>query len=190
MSRLKPGYRLVPLMEDFGVPMTKIPETIRQIQAIGEKHGFPIATFGHIGDGNLHATFIMDVKKSDEWEAVKKIVLEFVELTAAMEGTMSAEHGLGMAKAPVIVKELGATGLEVMQTIKDAMDPKGVLNPGKLGLRGSIEDVYDTSGFEPCACKRARSTPSARWTTRSWPASSAASAAWAAPPTPRPTWSP
>ncbi|MCF8043867.1 MAG: FAD-binding protein [Desulfarculaceae bacterium] len=149
MSRLKPGYRLVPLMEDFGVPMTKIPETIRQIQAIGEKHGFPIATFGHIGDGNLHATFIMDVKKADEWDAVKKIVLEFVELTASMEGTMSAEHGLGMAKSPVIMAELGATGMEVMQTIKDALDPKDILNPGKMGLRDSIDDVYDTSGFEP-----------------------------------------
>ena len=84
MSRLKPGYRLVPLMEDFGVPMTKHSrDHSSQIQAIGEKHGFPIATFGHIGDGNLHATFIMDVKKADEWDAVKKIVLEFVELTAS-----------------------------------------------------------------------------------------------------------
>ena len=149
MSRLKTGYRLVPLMEDFGVPMTKIPETIKQIQAIGQKHGFPIATFGHIGDGNLHATFIMDVKKADEWDAVKKIALEFVELTAAMEGTMSAEHGLGMAKAPIIEAELGVTGRAVMQTIKDAMDPKGILNPGKLGLKDSITDIYQKSGFEP-----------------------------------------
>ncbi len=149
MSRLKPGYRLVPLMEDFGVPMTKIPETIKQIQAIGEKHGFPIATFGHIGDGNLHATFIMDVKNADEWDAVKKIALEFVELTAAMEGTMSAEHGLGMAKSPIIGAELGAVGKEVMQLIKDALDPKGILNPGKMGLKGSIEDIYNLSGFDP-----------------------------------------
>ena len=149
MSRLRQGYRLVPIMEDFGVPMTKIPETIQQIQAIGEKHGFPIATFGHIGDGNLHATFIMDVKEGQHWDAVKKIALEFAELTAAMEGTLSAEHGLGMAKAPVIKHELGAVGLEVMQTIKDAMDPEGILNPAKLGLRDSITDIYHESGFDP-----------------------------------------
>ena len=91
----------------------------------------------------------MDVKKADEWEAVKKIVLEFVELTTAMEGTMSAEHGLGMAKSPVIARELGATGLELMQTVKDALDPQGILNPGKMGLKDSIADVYESSGFEP-----------------------------------------
>ncbi len=149
MSRLKPGYRLVPLMEDFGVPMTKIPQTIKEIQAIGEKYGFPIATFGHIGDGNLHATFIMDVKKAKEWEAVKKIALELVEVTAAMEGTMSAEHGVGMAKSPYLKTELGQAGIAVMQSIKDALDPKNILNPGKEGLKGSIRDVYAKNGFEP-----------------------------------------
>jgi glycolate oxidase len=149
MSRLKPGYRLVPLMEDLGVPMTKVPETIKQIQVIGAKYGFPIATFGHIGDGNLHATFIMDVKNAQEWEAVKNIVWELVDLTATMEGTMSAEHGVGMAKAPFIAREIGEVSLEVMQAIKDALDPKDILNPGKLGLRGSITDILDRSSFEP-----------------------------------------
>ncbi|MFH1060262.1 MAG: FAD-linked oxidase C-terminal domain-containing protein [Pseudomonadota bacterium] len=149
MSRLKPGYRLVPVMEDFGVPLTRIPETIAQIQATGQKHGFGIATFGHIGDGNLHATFIMDVKNASEWEAVKKIAWELVEVTAAMEGTMSAEHGVGMAKSPYIDRELGATGMAVMQAIKDALDPAGILNPGKMGLRNSIDDIYAESGFAP-----------------------------------------
>ena len=148
MSRLKPGYRLVPLMEDFGVPVSKIPQTIKEIQEVGQKYGFPIATFGHIGDGNLHATFIMDVKNKSEWDAVKKIALEMVDLTAQMEGTMSAEHGVGMAKAPYIERELGAAGMEVMQKIKDALDPNGILNPAKLGLRGSITDVYDECAFE------------------------------------------
>jgi len=149
MSRLKPGYRLVPLMEDFGVPLTKIPDTIAQIQLIGDKHGFPIATFGHIGDGNLHATFIMDVKNKDEWAAVKKIAYDLVEVTAAMDGTMSAEHGLGMAKAPYISTEVGELGLEVMGKIKKALDPKNILNPDKLGLEGSISDVFDLNAFEP-----------------------------------------
>lgn len=149
MSRLKPGYRLVPVMEDLGVPMTKIPETIKQIQAIGQKHGFRIATFGHIGDGNLHATFVMDVKNAQEWAAIKAIVWELVELTAGMGGTMSAEHGVGMAKAPFIGREVGDEALRVMQAVKDALDPEGILNPGKLGLKGSITDIFDRSGFEP-----------------------------------------
>jgi glycolate oxidase len=149
MSRLKPGYRLVPLMEDFGVPLTKIPETIKQIQSIGDKYGFPIATFGHIGDGNLHATFIMDVQNSQEWEAVKNIAYDLVHVTNEMEGTMSAEHGLGMAKAPYIKEEIGEIGLEVMGKIKKALDPKNILNPHKLGLEGSIGDIFERSAFDP-----------------------------------------
>ncbi|KIX14180.1 FAD-binding and (Fe-S)-binding domain-containing protein [Dethiosulfatarculus sandiegensis] len=149
MSRLKPGYRLVPLMEDFGVPLTKIPETINQIQKVGDKYGFPIATFGHIGDGNLHATFIMDVKKKEEWDAVKKIAFELVDITSEMDGTMSAEHGVGMAKAPYIGDEVGDTGIKVMQSIKDALDPNDILNPAKMGLSGSIEDIYARNAFDP-----------------------------------------
>jgi len=149
MSRLKPGYRLVPLMEDFGVPLSLIPETIKQIQQIGDRHGFPIATFGHIGDGNLHATFIMDVKVPEQWDAVRAIVQDLVDVTSEMKGTMSAEHGLGMAKSPFIAREIGEIGVEVMQKIKDALDPKGILNPGKLGLRGSITDMYDRNAFDP-----------------------------------------
>ena len=149
LSRFKPGYRLVPFMEDFGVPVSKIPETIKRIQQVGEKHGFPIATFGHIGDGNLHATFIMDVKKKEEWAAVKKIALEMVELTAAMDGTISAEHGLGMSKSPFVDLEMGQAGVDVMQKIKKALDPRDILNPGKMGLEGSIGDLFDRSSFEP-----------------------------------------
>ncbi|MCB2185668.1 MAG: FAD-binding oxidoreductase [Deltaproteobacteria bacterium] len=153
MSRLKPGYRLVPVMEDFGVPVSKIPETIKQIQSIGDKYGFPIATFGHIGDGNLHATFVMDVKEPDQWDAVKKIAFELVDVTAQMEGTMSAEHGLGMAKSPYVDRELGALGLELMEKIKKALDPDNILNPHKLGLAGSIDDIYAHSAFGPLAAK-------------------------------------
>ena len=148
MSRLKESHRLVPLMEDFGVPMSKIPETIREIQAVGEKYGFPIATFGHIGDGNLHATFIMDVKNKAHWDAVKKIAFELVDLTVDMGGTMSAEHGVGLAKAPYLKREVGDLGIEVMQTIKRALDPNNILNPGKLGMDDSIGDIYDQCGFD------------------------------------------
>jgi len=131
------------------VPVSKIPETIKHIQRIGKKHGFPIATFGHIGDGNLHATFIMDVKKKKEWEAVKKIALELAEVTMAMEGTLSAEHGLGMSKSPFVNRELGRVGRDVMQGIKKALDPANILNPGKMGLAGSISDLFARSAFDP-----------------------------------------
>jgi len=147
MSRIRPFNRLVPLVEDFGVPMTAIPATIRGIQEIGDRHGYPIATFGHIGDGNLHATFIMDVRDPEEWARIKTIALEFIDLTMKYQGTLSAEHGLGMAKSPYIGHELGHAA-EVMKKIKKALDPDGLLNPGKLVFNGSITDILEKNAFD------------------------------------------
>ena len=147
LSRIKPYHRLVPLVEDFGVPMTAIPATIRGIQEIGEKHNYPIATFGHIGDGNLHATFIMDVRNPEEWAKVKDIALEFIDLTMKFEGTLSAEHGLGMAKSPYIKTELGAAA-EVMKKIKNTLDPDGIMNPGKMVFDGGLTDILEKNAFD------------------------------------------
>ena len=147
MSRIKPFNRLVPLVEDFGVPTTAIPATIRGIQAIGKKHGYPIATFGHIGDGNLHATFIMDVRNPDEWAKVKDIALEFIGLTMDQKGTLSAEHGLGMAKSPYIATEL-SSAVEVMKKIKNALDPDNILNPGKMVFGDTITDILELNAFD------------------------------------------
>ena len=147
LSRVKPGYRQMTLVEDFGVPMTKIPETIADIQAIGKKHGFQIATFGHIGDGNLHAVVLFDPRNRQEWDTAKKIAEDFIELTLKYEGTLTAEHGVGMAKSPYIGRELGG-GAKVMAAIKKALDPNNVLNPGKMGFEGSIKDIYEERGFE------------------------------------------
>jgi len=147
MSRLKPSYRLVPLMEDFGVPISKIPAAIVEIQRVGDKFGFPIATFGHIGDGNLHATFIMNPTDAEEWKKVKSIALEFVDMTTRFGGTMSAEHGVGMAKSPYIGQQLGE-GLNVMKDIKKTLDPNNILNPGKMGFDDSVRDIYHENTFE------------------------------------------
>jgi glycolate oxidase len=147
MSRLKPSHRLVPLVEDFGVPISKIPETIAEVQRIGAKYGFPVATFGHIGDGNLHATFIMNPTNPDHWEKVKKISLDFIDMTLERRGTVSAEHGVGMAKSPYIGRQLGE-GLEVMKAIKNALDPNHILNPGKMGFDDSIKDIFDENCFQ------------------------------------------
>jgi glycolate oxidase subunit GlcD len=150
LSRIKPFHRLVPLVEDFGVPMTAIPDTIRGIQEIGKEHGFPIATFGHIGDGNLHATFIMDVRDPDHWKTVKDIALKFVDLTMKFDGTLSAEHGLGMAKSPYIGIELGDS-VDIMKRIKEVMDPNNIMNPGKGVFAGSIEDILEKNAFDALA---------------------------------------
>lgn len=147
MSRLQVGYRLVPLVEDFGVPISRIPQTIAEIQQIGAKYGFPVATFGHIGDGNLHATFIMNPTVPEQWEKVKNIALEFIDMTLRHKGTVSAEHGVGMAKSPYIGMQLGPA-LDVMREIKKSLDPNNILNPGKMGFEDSIRDILDENTFQ------------------------------------------
>jgi len=147
MSRLRPSFRLVPLVEDLGVPISRIPQTISEIQAIGKKYGFPVATFGHIGDGNLHATFIMNPTDPDHWDKVKKIALEFIDMTLEHGGTVSAEHGVGMAKSPYIGKQLGEA-LNVMKDIKKTLDPHNILNPGKMGFEDAITDILDENCFQ------------------------------------------
>jgi glycolate oxidase len=148
LSKVKRGARLMNYMEDFGVPLEKIPETIREIQKISKKHDFPIATFGHVGDGNLHAVIVMDPRNKEEWAILRKVGDDFIEMTKRFRGTFSAEHGLGMAKAPFIKEELGI-GLEIMGKIKKTLDPNNILNPMKLGFEGSPKDILDRSAFRP-----------------------------------------
>jgi glycolate oxidase subunit GlcD len=147
LSKVKRGSRLQSVVEDFGVPITKIPQTIQEIQKISEKHSFPISTFGHIGDGNLHAVIISDPRNKAEWNTVRKIAEDFIDLTLRFEGTLTAEHGVGMAKSPYIRLELGESH-QVMEDIKRALDPHNILNPGKLGFDDSIRDMYDCFAFQ------------------------------------------
>jgi len=148
LSRVKPGYRQVPIVEDFGVPMSRIPETIQDIQAVGRKYGLDIATFGHVGDGNLHAVVLIDVRKGEEWETLRKIAQDFIDLTLKYEGTLTAEHGVGMAKSAYIGEELGQS-LGVMEQIKRALDPNNILNPGKMGFSDAPQDIYAENCYQP-----------------------------------------
>jgi glycolate oxidase len=148
LSRIKPGNRLVPIAEDLGVPPSKIPETIRRAQAISEKHNVMIATFGHVGDGNIHTTFVSDVRDRDGWSRLKPAVEELVEIALEAKGTLSAEHGTGLTRAPHMEKQLGPA-IEVMRKIKQALDPENILNPGKMALEKGKADIYDYFAFQP-----------------------------------------
>ena len=146
LSKVVRGERLIPLVEDFGVPVSKIPAVIKGIQEVGEKHGFRIASFGHVGDGNIHAVLLLDARKPEHWEKGKEIAKDFIDLTLELGGTLTAEHGTGMAKSPFMVEELGV-GQDVMRDIKKALDPNGILNPGKMGLDDLVGDIYDYFAF-------------------------------------------
>jgi glycolate oxidase len=142
LSRYKEGFRLIPIAEDFGIPISKIPDAIKEAQKISKENDILIASFGHIGDGNLHTTFILDVRDEDEWGKVKKVADELISIPMKYQGTVTAEHGVGRARAPFLEKEHGH-GVEVMRKIKKALDPNNILNPGKLSLDGEKTDIFD-----------------------------------------------
>jgi len=149
LSRIKPGNRLVAIAEDFGVPSTKIPETIRRAQAISEKYNILITTFGHVGDGNVHTTFVCDVRSRADWNRLKPAAEELVKTALEMKGTLSAEHGTGLTRAPHIEQQVGPA-MEVMRKIKHALDPDNILNPGKMALeKEGKADLYDYFAFQP-----------------------------------------
>jgi glycolate oxidase len=146
-SRLKPGSRLIPIAEDFGVPPSKIPEAIEAIQEIAKRNDITIATFGHVGDGNLHSTFISDPRSKEDWDKIRKVGDELIDMALRLGGTITAEHGTGLSKAAYIRREQGAA-LDVMWAIKKALDPKNILNPGKMAMVDGTPDIYDYFAFK------------------------------------------
>ncbi len=127
--------RLAPLtvLEDATVPRAKIAEMVARIQEIARRHDVRVGTFGHAGDGNLHPTLVLDPAQVDA-EAVSHAVFSEV-FAAALElgGTITGEHGVGLAKLPFLEARLGAAHVALLRRIKQAFDPHGILNPGKLG---------------------------------------------------------
>jgi glycolate oxidase len=147
LSKVKRGSRMQSIVDDPGIPITKIPEAIMEIKKISEKHHIPINTFGHIGDGNLHPIIISDPRNKEQWDTIREVAKDLIDLTIRLRGTLTAEHGTGMAKSPYIKRELGGT-LKVMEEIKKALDPNNILNPGKMGFDDSIKDIYENFAFQ------------------------------------------
>ncbi|BCR06679.1 FAD-binding protein [Desulfuromonas versatilis] len=120
--------------EDICVPRSKVPEMIRRIDAIAEKYAIPIVNFGHAGDGNIHVNIMIDKKVEGELEKAEKAIEEVFKGALALGGTMSGEHGVGIAKAPYIPLEITEQSAAYMKAIKKALDPNNILNPGKIFL--------------------------------------------------------
>ena len=118
--------------EDISVPRSEFPEVVRRIKKISEKHNLTIAVFGHAGDGNLHPSVLCDLKDPESAERAHHAVDEIFDAALAVGGTLSGEHGIGITKQPYIVKAIGKSGVAVSKALKQAMDPKGILNPGKI----------------------------------------------------------
>ncbi len=128
LAQLKPTL----VLEDATVPRSKIPEMMLAIEAIGKRFNLPIGTFGHAGDGNLHPTILTDRRNKEEWKRVEEAVKEIFGKALALGGTLSGEHGIGLAKSGFLKDEIGAGALLFSKNIKSALDPKNILNPGKI----------------------------------------------------------
>jgi len=120
--------------EDICVPRSKVPEMIRKVDEISDRYGIPIVNFGHAGDGNIHVNIMIDKKVPGETEKAEKAIKEVFQGALALGGTMSGEHGIGIAKAPYIPLEITPETAVYMKTIKKALDPNNILNPGKIFL--------------------------------------------------------
>ncbi|MFZ5652015.1 MAG: FAD-binding oxidoreductase [Bacillota bacterium] len=128
LAQLKPTT----VLEDATVPRSKITEMLKALQEIARKYRLTIGTFGHAGDGNLHPTILTDARDGEEMKRVHLAVDEIFKKALELGGTLSGEHGIGLAKKNFLQWEMGDSGLDVMRRIKKALDPENLLNPGKV----------------------------------------------------------
>jgi glycolate oxidase len=119
------------LGEDISVPRSQIPEAVRRIKEVSRRYGLPIVVFGHAGDGNLHPNVLFDKRDPEQWALVEQIVAEIFRIAVELGGALSGEHGVGTLKLPYLESNVGKVSIDVQQSIKQALDPKGILNPGK-----------------------------------------------------------
>lgn len=120
------------LGEDISVPRSAIPDAIAEIKAISRKHDIPIAIFGHAGDGNLHPNILFDKSDPVQVEKMKKAAGDIFDVSVRLGGTLSGEHGVGNLKLAFLEQDLGPIAINVMSGIKKTLDPKNILNPGKV----------------------------------------------------------
>jgi glycolate oxidase len=120
------------LLEDATVPRSRLAETFAEIERLTQKYQLKVGTFGHAGDGNLHPTVLCDERNAEEMHRAHAFYDDLYEKVLAWGGTVSGEHGIGMAKKEYLARQIGPGGVRVMKRIKNAFDPKGILNPGKI----------------------------------------------------------
>ncbi|MEN8687671.1 MAG: FAD-linked oxidase C-terminal domain-containing protein, partial [Desulfuromonadales bacterium] len=129
------------LLEDATVPRSRLAETFDEIERLSEKFQLKVGTFGHAGDGNLHPTVLCDERNRDEMERAHTFYHELYDKVLAWGGTVSGEHGIGLAKKDYLERQIGVGGVNVMRRIKRSFDPHGVLNPGKIFAEEPTEET-------------------------------------------------
>ncbi len=128
LARVKPTT----ILEDATVPRSELAKMILFVGQTAAKHRLDIATFGHFGDGNLHPTFLTNERDTEEMHRVETAMKEIFEYALSLGGTITGEHGVGLAKKAFLKAQLGEQSYSLLKMIKLTLDPDGLLNPGKI----------------------------------------------------------
>jgi glycolate oxidase len=120
------------ILEDATVPRSELARMIRFVETVAAKHRLRVGTFGHMGDGNLHPTFLTDERNQDEMHRVEQAFGEIFAEAIRLGGTISGEHGIGLAKKSFLRSFANRVELRVMRELRRVLDPKAILNPGKV----------------------------------------------------------
>jgi glycolate oxidase len=119
------------LIEDVGVPISRVAELVHGISRIADENETTIATIGHAGDGNFHPLVVFDRQDRAATKRAETAFGEVMDLAVALGGVVTGEHGVGTLKLPWVATQLGDDVVELSRRIKQALDPLGILNPGK-----------------------------------------------------------
>lgn len=120
------------ILEDVTVPRSELAGMVKFTQELAKKYNLKVGIFGHMGDGNLHPTFLTNEKDTEEMHRVEQAFAEIVTETVRRGGTITGEHGVGLAKKKFLPESVGGLNVELMRSLKRLFDPNLVLNPGKM----------------------------------------------------------
>lgn len=128
LARLSPTT----ILEDATVPRSELGHMIRYVAAVAKKYQLKVGTFGHMGDGNLHPTFLTDERNTDEMHRIEEAFEDIFKEAIRLGGTITGEHGIGIAKKKFLPDFAGQAQMRILKEVRNVLDPKGTLNPGKI----------------------------------------------------------
>ena len=128
LARIQPTT----ILEDITVPRSELARVVSEIETIAQKHQVKVGVFGHFGDGNVHPTFLTNERDEEEMHRVEVAMKEMMQVAIDCGGTITGEHGVGLAKKQFLPMQFKQADMQLLATVKQALDPKGILNPGKV----------------------------------------------------------